>query len=495
MEPVYSIRPVLAILVSLVCAVLILASGERRRNLREFWTLLAAFSKFVIVVSMLPLVMNGGVYEFTVISIVPGIPLHFRADALGMLFATLASMLWIMTSVYSIGYMRGLREHAQTRYFFCFALCLSSAIGIAFAANLLTLFIFYEVMTIATYPLVIHKETPEALRAGRKYLIYLFTGGVLILLGMVITYSLTGTLSFADHGILADSGSAQVLRALFAIFIIGFGMKAAIMPLHGWLPSAMIAPTPVSALLHAVAVVKAGVFGIMRIVCNVYGTELMADIGVALPLAIVATFTIIMASLFALAQDNLKRRLAYSTISQLSYIILGAALLSPSGLIGGILHIANHGFMKITLFFCAGAIFVVTGKKNISEMNGLGRKMPVTMTMFFIAALGMCGFPPVCGFISKWYLCMGTLEAGELFFLFMLLVSSLLNVAYFFPIVFIAFFKGPKQGNKVKEAPLFVLLPLVITAISAVIMGIRPEATYQFLNIATVAVQNILGGI
>ncbi|MFC1787412.1 monovalent cation/H+ antiporter subunit D family protein, partial [Halobacteriota archaeon] len=434
MEPVYSMRPVLAILVSLVCAVLILASGERRRNLREFWTLLAAFSKFVIVISMLPLVMNGGVYEFTVMSILPGIPLHFRVDALGILFATLASMLWIMTSVYSIGYMRKLREHAQTRYFFCFAVCLSSAIGIAFAANLLTLFIFYEVMTIATYPLVIHKETPEALRAGRKYLIYLLTGGILILLGMVITYSLTGTLSFADNGILAGNGSTQVLRALFAIFIVGFGMKAALMPLHGWLPSAMIAPTPVSSLLHAVAVVKAGVFGIMRIVCHVYGIELMADIGVALPLAIVASFTIIMASIFALAQDNLKRRLAYSTISQLSYIILGAALLSPSGLTGGILHIANHGFMKITLFFCAGAIFVVTGKKNISEMNGLGRRMPVTMTMFFIAALGMCGFPPVSGFISKWYLCMGALEAGGLFFFFMLLVSSLMNVAYFFPI-------------------------------------------------------------
>ena len=495
MEPVYSMRPVLAILVSLVCAVLILASGERRRNLREFWTLLAAFSKFVIIISMLPLVMNGGVYEFAVISIVPGIALHFRADALGMLFATLASMLWIMTSVYSIGYMRGLREHAQTRYFFCFALCLSSAIGIAFAANLLTLFIFYEIMTIATYPLVIHKETPEAMRAGRKYLIYLLTGGILILLGMVITYSLTGTLSFADNGILAGSGSTQVLRALFAIFIVGFGMKAALMPLHGWLPSAMIAPTPVSSLLHAVAVVKAGVFGIVRIVCNVYGIELMADIGLALPLAIVASFTIIMASIFALTQDNLKKRLAYSTISQLSYIILGVALLSPSGLTGGILHIANHGFMKITLFFCAGAIFVVTGKKNISEMGGVGRRMPVTMTMFFIATLGMCGFPPVSGFISKWYLCMGALEAGELFFFFMLLVSSLMNVAYFFPIVFTAFFKGSDEGNKVEEAPLFVLVPLVLTAISAVIMGIRPEATYQFLNIATVAVQNILGGI
>ncbi|MDO8785769.1 MAG: monovalent cation/H+ antiporter subunit D family protein, partial [Syntrophales bacterium] len=413
MEVVSSIRPLLAVLVSLVGAFLILLTGERSRNLRESWTILASSAKFIIVISMIPSVLEGKALEYTIISISPGLLLQFRVDAYGLLFGLLASALWIATSLYSIGYMRGLNEHSQTRYFFCFAMALSATMGIAFAANLLTLFVFYEMLTIATYPLVAHKETPEAIKAGRKYLTYTLTAGVVILLAIAITYRLTGTLDFKAGGFLEGCVSAEMLRFLFAALILGFGVKAAIIPLHEWLPTAMIAPTPVSALLHAVAVVKAGVFGCGRVILYVFGPKLLHDSGLWLILAYFVSFTIICAAMLALAQDNLKRRLAFSTINNLAIIILGVALLSPSAIKGAMIHMVNHGFMKITLFFAAGAIYVKTHKENVSELDGLGRQMPLTMGSFVIGAMGLAGIPLTCGFISKWYLCLGSLEAKE----------------------------------------------------------------------------------
>ena len=492
MEPVHSIRPVLAIAVSLACAFLILASGKRQ-NLREFWSIFGATSKFLIILSMFPFVLAGGVYLFEGPGIAPGISLDFRADAFSLFFSSLSSFLWILTTIYSIGYMRTLKEHRQTRYFFCFAICVAATVGIAHANNLFTLFIFYELLTLATYPLVIHEETPKAMKAGRKYLAYTLTGDVVILLGMAWTYYLAGTLTFADHGFLSGHGSPEVLRVLFTIFIIGFGVKAAIMPLHAWLPSAMVAPTPVSALLHAVAVVKAGVFGIIRIIYCVFGTELALDLGVGLPLAVVASFTIIVASIFALAQDNLKLRLAYSTVSQLAYVILGAALLSPYGLMGGMIHITHHAFMKITLFFCAGAILVQTGKKNISEMDGIGEKMPLTMAAFAIAAAGMMGIPPTCGFISKWYLCLGAMEAGYPIFLLVMLVSALLNAAYFIPPIYGAFFKEPDASLKGKESSWWLLAPILICAAMSLILGIVPMMPNTPLQLVMVSVHKFIG--
>ena len=492
MEPVHSIRPVLAIAVSLACAFLILASGKRQ-NLREFWSIFGATSKFLIVLSMFPFVLAGGVYLFEGPGIAPGISLDFRADAFSLFFSSLSSFLWILTTIYSIGYMRALEEHRQTRYFFYFAICVASTVGIAHANNLFTLFIFYELLTLATYPLVIHEETPAAMRAGRKYLAYTLTGGVVILLGMAWTYYLAGTLTFADHGFLSGHGSPEVLRTLFMIFIIGFGVKAAIMPLHAWLPSAMVAPTPVSALLHAVAVVKAGVFGIIRIIYCVFGAELALDLGVGLPLVVVASFTIIVASIFALAQDNLKLRLAYSTVSQLAYIILGAALLSPYGLTGGMVHITHQAFMKITLFFCAGAILVQTGKKNISEMDGIGKKMPLTMAAFAIAAVGMVGIPPTCGFISKWYLCLGAIEAGYPIFLLVILVSALLNAAYFMPPICSAFFKEPDASLKGKEPSWWLLAPILVCTTMSLILGIVPMLPNTPLQLVIVSVHKFIG--
>ncbi|MBI4618885.1 MAG: monovalent cation/H+ antiporter subunit D family protein [Desulfobacterales bacterium] len=496
MEVVNSIRPLLAIIVSLIAACLILLTGERSRNLREAWTILASVAKFLIVSSMIPFVLQGKVIEYTIISLAPGLLLQFRVDAFGLLFGILASILWIATSLYSIGYMRGLDEHAQTRYFFCFAIAISATMGIAFAANLLTLFIFYEILTMATYPLVVHKETPEAIKAGRKYLAYTLTAGVVILLASAIIYSLTGTLDFKPGGFLAGHASADMLRFLFVALIMGFGVKAAIMPLHEWLPTAMVAPAPVSALLHAVAVVKAGVFGLLRVILYVFGPNLLHDMGLWLILAYFVSFSVIVSCFFALAQDNLKRRLAFSTINNLAIIILGAALLSTSAIKGGMLHIAFHGFMKITLFFVAGAIYVKTHKENVSELDGLGRQMPLTMGSFAIGAMGVAGIPPICGFISKWYLCLGSLEAQEIFFLFVFLTSALLDAAFFFPIVYGSFFKKPKEdvNPHFDEASMFMVIPLMATAIASLILGIFPDAFVHFFEIATLAVRSVLGG-
>jgi len=494
MEIVYSPKPLLAILVSLSAAALILFSGKRP-NLREAWTILAAGAKFLIALSMAPSILNGKVLEYTMVTLSPGISLQLRVDAFGLFFGILASGLWIATSIYSIGYMRDLQEHAQTRYFFCFAVAISATIGVAFSANLLTLFLFYEILTIATYPLVAHKETPEALAAGRKYLAYLLTAAAFILFSITYTYHLAGSLDFVGGGFLAGRGSPAILRLLFVTFILGFGTKAAFMPMHEWLPTAMIAPTPVSALLHAVAVVKAGVFCCLRVIDFVFGPSLLFDLNLWLILCYFVSCTIIGASLLALAQDNLKRRLAFSTISQLSYIVLGAALITPSALRGSILHIAFHGFMKITLFFCAGAIFVKTGKENISAMNGIGRQMPLTLGAFAVGAIGLAGIPPICGYLSKWYLALGSLEAKEIAFVLILITSSLLNVAYFFPIIYNAFFKKAEgeEAPSRAEASWWMVGPILICALMSIILGLNPDAFIGFYQIASAVVEGIQG--
>jgi multicomponent Na+:H+ antiporter subunit D len=494
-DVVPSIKPLLALLVSAIAALLILVTGEKRRNLREFWTLLAAVVKFSIVVSMIPTVVSGKVVEYTLVSLFPGVAFQFRVDAFGLLFATLASALWIATSFYSIGYMRGLTSQSQTRFFFCFALALHSALGIAFSSNLLTLFIFYEILTVSTFPLVAHKETREAIMGGRKYLAYLLTGATVGMFCIALTYYLTGTLDFSAGGFLQGHGSDGLLRFLFIAFILGFGAKAALMPLHEWLPTAMVAPTPVSALLHAVAVVKAGVFCVLRIVLYVFGPNLLVDLNLWLALAYVASFTILLSGMLALAQDNLKKRLAFSTINNLAIVILGASLLSRSGITGGIFHIAAHGFMKITLFFAAGAIYVKTHKENISDMDGIGKRMPVTMASFAVAAMGICGIPPVVGFISKWYLCLGSLEAKEIVFLFVLLANALLDIGYFFPIIYNSFFKKLKEPveSGISEASPFMVVPIAICATVSLLLGIAPDAFVHFFRIASLAATTVLG--
>jgi len=480
-----------AVAVSLIAACAIVVF-RNRPNLRESCTMLAALTKFGLVVSMLPAVLRGVVYESAPLELVPGWSLHLRTDALSMVFALLASGLWVLTSIYSIGYMRSGQYEAQTGYFASFAICLSSAIGIAFAANLATFLVFYEILTVATYPLVVHRRTPEALRSGRKYLAYTLTAGQALLIAVVWSAHLSPGATFRPGGFLAGTASPKTLTALFVLFIVGIGVKAAIMPLHGWLPAAMVAPTPVSALLHAVAVVKAGAFGCVRIVGFVFGVDLVRELGLDAVLAFVAGATILLASLRALGEDHLKRRLAYSTVSQLSYIVLGAALGSIHALVGAIFHIAAHGFMKITLFFCAGSIYTKTHKEYIKELSGLGRKMPVTFGAFTLGALGLAGMPLLAGFLSKWNLGLGALEATHPLYVGVLVLSGLLNFAYFFPIVYTAFFGGTGGKFQFKEPTMLLWMPLTVTAVVSLTLGVFPDVGLHLYQLAWQAAKSIV---
>ena len=492
METIVSIKPLLAVLVSLM-VVPILASS-RAPNVREAWTFLAAGVKFLIVLSMLPTILKGTEIVYTIAEFVPGAAIQFRVDAFGMLFALVSSSLWIITTAYSIGYMRALKEHSQTRYFVFFAIALSATVGVAFSANLLTMYLFYEMLSFATYPLVTHHQDKEARSSGRKYLLYIVGTSIgLCRTGAKCRHADTGTLEFGKQGFMAGAGASKGLIGLLMVMLVFGFAKAAIMPFHSWLPAAMVAPTPVSALLHAVAVVKVGVFSVVRVITCVFGTNLLLSFDLGTVLVFAASVTILVGSFIALSQDGLIRMLAFSTIAQLSYVVLGVALLSPKGMTGGMVHIAMHAFGKITLFFCAGAIFVATGKKNMSDMVGIGRRMPITMTAFFIGALSIIGMPPCGGFISKWYLVLGSLQAQQIPVLVVLLFSSLLNAAYFMPFVYKAFFCKPEEAmfeNTIKEAPPFCVVPLVVTAIISIILLFYPQ---PFVRLASMMVQSITG--
>jgi multicomponent Na+:H+ antiporter subunit D len=479
MESVQSITPLLTILVAALGSLLIIATGERRKNLREFWSVAAGILQFSLVLSLVPAVLAGGSPGVVLFRLLPGIELALRVDAFGLLFALGASLLWIAASFYSVGYMRTLEEHAQTRYFTCFALALSATMGVAFSANLFTMFLFYEGLTLATYPLVAHKETTEAKAGARKYVIYLLGAAkVMLIPAIILTYNVAGTLDFRPGGIFPGSriaGEPTLLYIVFGLFLFGFA-KNAVMPLHSWLPAAMVAPTPVSALLHAVAVVKTGVFATLRVILFVFGPAAMRSLGADKLALVFASATILVASLLALRQENLKARLAFSTISQLSYIVLGAALLAPAGIVGGIAHITNHAVSKITLFFCAGSIYVSAHKTEVGETSGLARRMPWTMAAFALASLSLIGIPPWSGFVSKWYLAVGSLERGNPWLLAVLLTSSLLTAAYLGPIVYKAYFEeAPRDDHhEIREVP-WIVIPLALTALASLLLGIFPD--------------------
>ena len=472
---------VAAVALPLLAALAISGLG-RWPNLREAVTLGAAALLFLIVLRASFVFDEFGADSVTLWEIFPGLGLKFTIEPLGMIFAIVASGLWIVTSVYSIGYMRGHHEKNQTRFYVCFAIALAAAMGVAFAGNMLTLFIFYEALTLSTYPLVTHSGTDEARRAGRTYLgILLFTSITMLLTATIWTWSLTGTLDFTPGGVLDGKVSPGVAAVLLVLFVFGVG-KAALMPFHRWLPAAMVAPAPVSALLHAVAVVKAGVFTVLKIAVYIFGIDFLAGVSTGRVMMYLAAATILIASLVALRQDNLKRRLAYSTVSQLSYIVLGAMLANPLAIVGGAMHIATHAVGKITLFFCAGAIDVALHKQNISDMRGIGRAMPFTMGAFLVASLSIIGLPPLAGLWSKWYLALGTLEADELVLLGVLMVSSLLNVAYLLPIPLRAFFGKPEGGEAptgIKEAPVACVAAILITASGCIVLFLFPEPLYR----------------
>jgi NADH-quinone oxidoreductase subunit L/multicomponent Na+:H+ antiporter subunit D len=540
--------PVLAVAVPAAAVPLVYATRSRP-NVREAMTLLAAVTTLVVVW----LAVRTPGTPVTALGSVAGVPVSLRADAAGLLFALLAATLWIATSLYSIGYVRGLDEHDQTRYFASFAASVAATMGVAFAGGLLALFVFYELLTLATYPLVVHAGTQEARNAGRAYLMYTLGGGVLILGGVVLVSVLAGTEAFDAGGLVAlASADPTLARVAFGLLAAGFGVKTAVMPLHGWLPTAMVAPTPVSGLLHAVAVVKSGVFALGRTIHYTFGPELTWDLGVGLPLAVAAAVTMVLAGVVGLRQDNLKRGLAYSTVSHLSYVALGFALATPLAVFGAFLHVVAHAFMKITLFFAAGVIAVETGEKYVSDLAGVGRRLPATMVAFTVTAAGLVGFPFVAGFVSKFHLVLGAASGGGLrpAFVAAFLLAGVLKLLYFWPIVYVAFLgrrgdHGPESrhpfapphatdGGRVegtvhdggettgrspeaeatappsdevvrtdvavskpwqvfeRETSPFMLVSVLFTAVAAVVLGVAPTAV-PFWDLATAAVAEVFG--
>jgi len=497
------VSPSIAIAVSLVLPLLgaigVLLTG-RWPNIRETVTLATGVSTFGAVCTLVPHVLAGERPALEVLEVAPGMKIAFEVEPLGMLFALVASGLWIVTSLYAIGYMRGHHEKNQTRFFVCFALAISAALGIAYSANLFCLFLFYETLTFSTYPLVTHHGTPKAVAAGRLYLgILVSTSVAFLLLAVIWTYGIAGTLDFKPGGILADKASGPGVALLLALFAFGTG-KAALMPFHRWLPAAMVAPTPVSALLHAVAVVKAGVFTVVKVVVYVFGIEFLTSQGASVWLMWAASFTLLTSSVIALTQDNLKARLAYSTVSQLAYITLGAALASPAGVIGAGMHIAMHAMGKITLFFCAGALMVGAHKTEISTMDGIGRKMPFTMGAFFLGSLSIIGLPPMGGSWSKWHLALGAAQADQHIFIGVLMISSLLSIAYLMPVVGRAFFIAPPEEHHedphsdehhhdvstlhhwgLAEAPILCFVPPLITSAGCILLFVYADALYTLL--------------
>jgi multicomponent Na+:H+ antiporter subunit D len=466
-------------------AVIPIIAADRYPNLREGVTVTAGLILIYLVSSLYGVTKSGVEVVLTSPELFSGLVLDFRIEPLGMLFSLVASYLWLVTSVYSIGYMRGHNEKNQTRFYACFAVAISSSMGIAYADNLFTLFIFYEILTLSTYPLVVHSGTEEAKQGGRVYLgVLLSTSILFLLLAIIGTWFVAGTLDFKAGGIF-DQSNARAAAALLPLYIFGIG-KAAIMPFHRWLPAAMVAPTPVSALLHAVAVVKAGVFSVLKVCAYVFGLDFLKILPTTDFLLYLAAASVILASLVAMTKDNLKARLAYSTVSQLGYITVGALLATSAGALGGAMHIAMHAFGKITLFFCAGAIMVASHKTEISQMRGLGRQMPITMGAFFIGSISIIGLPPCGGTWSKWYLMIGAIDTEKWIIMMVLMLSSLLNIAYLLPIPLRAFLREDgveqDQGFQVKEAPAPALLALCVTALGCIVLFFYTQPLFELAS-------------
>ena len=484
----------LALVIPALGAVLVALTG-RWPNVREAVTLVTGLILFSVVLTLVGPVMAGEIPRVVLATPVPGLPIALSVEPLGLLFALIASFLWIVTSVYAIGYMRGHGEENQTRFYAAFAVAIASTMGVALADNMFTLFLFYEALTISTYPLVTHAGTEKAKRGGRVYFgILISTSIVFQLFALAWTYLTTGTLDFTEGGVFASETPAWLIGVLYALFIFGIG-KAALMPFHRWLPAAMVAPTPVSALLHAVAVVKAGVFTVIKVTVYLFGLDTIIAAGANEWLLYVAGATILLASLVAMKKDNLKARLAYSTVGQLGYVVLGALLATDLGILGAGMHIATHAFGKITLFFAAGAILVAAHKTEVSQLDGLGRQMPLTFAAFAIGALSIIGLPPFAGLWSKWYLALATIESSQFILLGVLLVSSLLNIAYLLAIPVRAFFLQPSaaaadghgHGSEggVSEAPAACLIAMVVTSGACIVLFFYPDFLYRLVSAVT----------
>ena len=484
-----SLLPLLILGSSLVPGVLILLLREDQSALRSFLNLFGAVAKVGLIAWVFAGYMRGEDYTF-IFRLAPGLTFALRVDLLGLFFAALSAVLWLVTTLYAIGYLEG-GQHRR-RFFAFFSFCITASTGIALSGNVVTFFIFYEFLTLSTYPLVVHLGTEKAVDAGRTYLWYTIGGGTVLFLGVVGLSVVAGPIYFGQTEIIASlvSENATQLTILFFVLLAGLGVKAAIFPLHGWLPISMVAPAPVSALLHAVAVVKAGAFGIIRLVYDVYGIGIAEQMNLLTPLAVLAAFTILYGSVRALFQDDFKKRLAFSTVSQLSYIALGVAIPGVLTSTGAIVHLVHQGIMKITMFFAAGNVAETYGHYKISELNGIGRRMPLTMGAFTIAVFGMIGLPPIAGFVSKWYLGLGAVEAGSYWAVLVLLASSALNAAYFLPIVYRAWFCEPEHEAVSRrrsgrlETGALLLIPVVVTGLFSLAAGVFAAMAGSPLSIA-----------
>jgi len=489
-----SAAPLLATAVPALAAALIFAA-RARPNLREACSVTAAALQTLIVLSMVPAVLDGKTLHFTLSSFIPQVSIAFRVDALGVLFAAVASLLWLLTTLYSIGYLRALGERSQTRYFAAFAIAMTATMGIAFSANLVTLYLFYEGLTFITYPLITHAQTDEAFAAGKRYLQYhLGTSIAFLLPAIIVTFALSDTFDFRPGGVFGEDAGSTGLVVAYILFLVG-ATKAAIMPLHLWLPGAMVAPVPVSALLHAVAVVNAGVFLMLRVILDIFGVGLMDDLSLGIVTAVFVSITVLLATFYAYRLDSLKAVLAYSTISHLSLMILAVALLDRSSMTGGIMHLVNHSFGKITLFFCAGSILIATGKTKISELSGIGRQLPWTMAAFAVGALSIVGLPPTAGFVTKYYIAIGMIDAKEVAFLLVLFLSTLVSAGYYLRILRTAFFGSPPEpapASVPSEPPApqpsdprrLVVVPLLVTASLSLAIGIYPSFVLDLVRAA-----------
>lgn len=466
--------PLLATLTPILATIPLFFIQRHSAKARDIFAQLVTGATVVLVAMIFPYIRAHGTIGLSFPKILPPFGISFEVDILGFILALIAAVVWFLATVFAKVYMD--HEGGGNRFYPFLLLSLGGCLGVFLTGDFFSLFVFFELMSLASYVLVIHEESAAAMAAGYKYLILTLIGGLALFFGIVIAFEVAGNVSFASGFHFVEANRLAFIA--FLAFLVGFGMKMGIFPMHVWLPDAHpVAPSPASALLSGV-MLKTGAYGLIRVVYNVYGPELIKAAGWDTILLVLASITIFLGSAVAIAQTDIKRRLAYSSIGQMGYVLLGLALLTENGLVGTIFHIFSHALMKSTLFLAAGAIIYKTGKRKISDLGGIGYQMPITLICFTMASLAMIGIPPLNGFISKLVLSMGALDAGKPAFVFLLILSSLMNGIYYLPIIISAFF-GVDKEKRLWEQPFAELkpsmwIPIVLLAVGCLVFGLLP---------------------
>jgi len=504
-----SLWPLLAVVAPLVGVALAALGPRLSARLRDASLLTVVAATTVVAGLLVRGTVHGTSYETLVLQMTTRAWLQLRVDPAGAAYGLTVSALWLLALVYALGY---LRDDARLGRYLAFAmLCLSCTLGVAYAGDLLTLLIFFELLSVLSYVLIVHEQTPAALAAGTRYIVYVLIGGSLILGGVLVTFYLADTSVFVPTGFLHDAMPRAYLVAAFALFVAGFGVKAALVPLHGWVPDAHpAAPPPFSALLSGVLVASGG-FGLLRVLFGVFGVELLVVLGVLPWLAAVAGATIVLGAVLAIRQPDLKRRLAYSTISQMGYLALGLALATPATVAAGLVHLTHHAFLKATLFFCAGVWIHLMGARTVRELRGAAARTPVVAAAFTLAALGMMGTPPLSGFVSKWWIGTAVLDAGATWALVVVLAGALLAAGYLLPVVYTLYLGAgtDRSGTDAGDAdgsgtdrpapprlrvPARLLVPTAISAALTIVFGLASQASGFPLAVARRAADVLFGG-